>query len=133
MIYNDPEIAFITAFTAAVKTATGLDVYEKEPDTVTYPHIYSTIEVTNTSNKNEFYYNIDVNLQVIDRDTESLSNIVAAKNNIVSLVNHGEVFTVTGYAMLNSELINTTRIEREIDNHKYNIQIVRLNYELQNL
>lgn len=133
MVYNDPEIAFITAFASEVKTVTGFDVFEIEPDDPSFPYIYSQINITNTSNKREYYYDLDVSLQIIDRDAESLSQIVTAKNSLTALVNKGSAFDVDGFKIIKSDIANTNRVEREINDHKYNVQIIRIIYELQKL
>ena len=131
MTYNDPELAFITAFVSSIETATGLKVYERTPDNVTYPYIYSEIEVSSESDKERFYYNLDVTLQITNRDASNISAILAAKNSVVALINKSQSFAVTGYAMLTSEVVGTNRVQRKENDHHYDVQIVRLNYQLQ--
>jgi len=125
----------LTALVPALATATGRNVYTRIPKAaaVVYPYIYiSDIYQEEIGPKTSYIYKLDVLIQIIYQDVDSLNNLFADMDNVLSIVNNGSPFSLTSpYKVMSCELNNSTTTEFQTETGTQNVGLIRLLFNIE--
>jgi len=132
---KDLRSILLTGLVPALATATGLNVYTRIPKAanVTYPYVYiAEIYQEEIGSKTEFVYQLDVLVQVVYHDVDSLVGLFGKIDNVLSIAKNGVApFSLTSpYAIEECSLIQSTTTELETDTGVQNIGLIRLNFTI---
>lgn len=126
----------IPALTSAIKTATGLKVYDDLPihliNTAIFPHVnISDIYVSENGPKNAYNYEVNILLEVVHNNISSLATLHSDMNKVLGIVNNSSPFALTGgYTIMDCRLNNTTTTKASIEKGFVNIGIIRLIFRI---
>ena len=125
----------LTALVSALETATGKNVYTRMPKAIgaVYPYIYiSDIYQEEVGPKTSYIYRLDVLIQIIYQDVDSLVNLFADMNNVLSIVNNGYPFALTApHKVMSCELNNSTTTEFQTETGTQNVGFIRLIFNIE--
>lgn len=126
---------FLIGFCPALATATGKTVYTRMPKAIgaVYPYIYiSDIYQEETGPKTSYQYKLDVLIQIIYQDVDSLVNLFTDMDNVLSIVNNGSPFALTSpYKIMLCELNNSTTTEFQTETGTQNVGLIRLLFNIE--
>ena len=106
----EPRAILIPALTTALKTATGLKVYDSLPihqvNTSVFPHVNITdIAVTEDGPKTQFHYVVNVLLEVVHNNINTLQTLYSDMDKVLSIVTNGSPFALSGgYSIMDCQL-----------------------------
>lgn len=128
----------LTAFVTAIKTAiTGATVRTKLNDFDTsnnsaYPYIYiGDIYQTENGPKNFYRYPVELLVQIVYKDQTSLTNLYAAQNSVLGIINHPKPFALTNnFEIIETELLSSNDTEIQIDSGTLNIGLIRIRFTI---
>lgn len=126
----------LTALIPAINTATGKKCYTRIPKQtgVTYPYLYiSEIYQTENGHKTKYQYEIDLLVQIIYQDIDSLTALNTDMDNVLSIVKNGvSPFALTGgYKVTSCELISSNTTEFQTETGTQNVGLVRMLYNIE--
>jgi len=125
----------LTALVPALATATGKTVYTRMPKAIgaVYPYIYiSDIYQEEVGPKTSYIYRLDVLIQIIYQDVDSLTGLFTDMNNVLSIVNNGSPFALTAqYKVMSCELNNSTTTEFQTETGTQNVGLIRLLFNIE--
>lgn len=125
----------LTTLVPALATATGKNVYTRMPKAINavYPYIYiSDIYQEEVGSKTSYIYRLDVLIQIIYQDVDSLVNLFADMNNVLSIVNNGSPFALDSpHKVMSCELNNSTTTEFQTETGTQNVGLIRLLFNIE--
>lgn len=125
----------LTALVPALATATGRNVYTRMPKAINavYPYIYiSDIYQEEIGPKTSYIYRLDVLIQIIYQDVDSLTGLFADMNNVLSIVNNAVPFALTSpHKVMSCELNNSTTTEFQTETGTQNVGLIRLLFNIE--
>lgn len=125
----------LTALVPALATATSKNVYTRMPKAIgaVYPYIYiSDIYQEEFGSKTSYIYRLDVLIQIIYQDVDSLVNLFADMNNVLSIVNNGSPFALDSpHKVMSCELNNSTTTEFQTETGTQNVGLIRLLFNIE--
>lgn len=125
----------LTALVPALATATSRNVYTRIPKAAgaTYPYIYiSDIYQEEIGPKTSYIYQLDVLIQVIYQDVDSLTGLFTDMNNVLSIVNNGSPFALSSpHKVLSCELNSSTTTEFQTETGTQNVGLIRLLFNIE--
>lgn len=125
----------LTALVPALATATGKNVYTRMPKAIeaVYPYIYiSDIYQEEVGPKTSYIYRLDVLIQIIYQDVDSLTGLFADMNNVLSIVNNGSILTLASpHKVMSCELNNSTTTEFQTETGTQNVGLIRLLFNIE--
>lgn len=128
---KDVRNILLTGLVPALATATGLNVYTRIPKAanVTYPYVYiSDIYQEEIGSKTEFVYQLDVLVQIVYQDVDSLTGLFGKMDNVLSIINNGVApFALTSpYKIEECSLNSSTTTEFQTDTGTQNVGLIRI-------
>lgn len=132
---KDVRSILLTGLVPALATATGLNVYTRIPKAagVTYPYIYiAEIYQEEFGSKTEYIYDLDVAVQVVYQDTDSLVGLFGKMDSVLSIVKNGvSPFALTSpYSIVECNLNSSTTTEFQTETGTQNVGLIRLNFTI---
>lgn len=125
----------LTALVPALATETGKNVYTRMPKAIgsVYPYIYiSDIYQEEVGPKTSYIYRLDVLIQIIYQDVDSLTGLFADMDNVLSIVNNGSPFALTApHKVMSCELNNSTTTEFQTETGTQNVGLIRLLFNIE--
>ena len=125
----------LTALVPALATATGRNVYTRIPKAanVAYPYIYiSDIYQEEVGPKTKYQYRLDVLIQIIYQDVDSLVALFTDMDNVLSIVNNAVPFALTApYKVMSCELNNSTTTEFQTETGTQNVGLIRILFNIE--
>ena len=129
---NYPESAILTALRTAITTKiTGRNVYTIPPKSTTYPYIWlSQPFMTEIGSKAGFIYRMELLIQVVHKDLSSLTPLLSDMQKIHELINNGQDLTVTGYTVIEMNLLSANRTRELYESMALDIGLIRIQIDL---
>lgn len=129
---NYPESAILTALrTAIVTKITGRNVYTIPPKDTTFPYVWlSQPFMTEIGSKAGFIYRMELLIQVVHKDLSSLTPLLSDMQKIHELINNGQDLTVTGYTVIEMNLLSTNRTRELYESMALDIGLIRIQIDL---
>lgn len=120
----------------ALTTATGKTVLSRIPKAKaqTYPYIYiSDIYQEEEGPKTDYRYKLDVLVQVVYMDANSLSGLFTDMDNVLSIVKNGvSPFNLDSpYKIVECSLMSSTTTEFQTETGTENVGIIRLLFTIE--
>jgi len=130
---NYPESALITGLIAAINTKLPLrTVYTIPPKDSPYPYIYlSQTDMQEIGSKAGYIYRFEPLVQVIHKDLSSLSDLLSDMQEIHEIITNGADITVSGYTVIEMNLIMTNRTTELYDWGRLDIGLIRTRIDLE--
>ena len=130
---NYPESALITGLKAAINTKLPLrTVYTIPPKDSPYPYIYlSQTDMQEIGSKAGFIYRFEPLIQVIHSNLSSLSDLISDMQKIHEIITNGADITVSGYTVIEMNLIMTNRTTELYDWGRLDIGLIRTRIDLE--
>lgn len=132
---KDVRQILLTALVPALASATGKSVYTRIPKAanVTFPYVYiSDIYQEEVGPKTSYQYKLDVLIQVVYNDSDSLTALYGVMDNVLSIINNGEILTLTSpYKVMSCELNNSTTTEFQTETGTQIVGLIRLLFNIE--
>lgn len=132
---KDIRKTLLTALVPALESATSKTVYTRIPKAanVVYPYIYiSDIYQEEVGPKTSYMYRLDVLIQIVYQDADSLTGLFTDMDNILSIVNNAVPFTLTApHKVMSCELNNSTTTEFQTETGTQNVGLIRLLFNIE--
>jgi hypothetical protein len=130
---NYPESALITGLITAINTKLPLrTVYTIPPKDSPYPYIYlSQTDMQEIGSKAGFIYRFEPLIQVIHSNLSSLSDLLSDMQEIHEIITNGADITVSGYTVIEMNLIMTNRTTELYDWGRLDIGLIRTRIDLE--
>jgi len=130
---NYPESALITGLITAINTKLPLrTVYTIPPKDSPYPYIYlSQTDMQEIGSKAGFIYRFEPLIQVIHKDLSSLTDLLSDMQEIHEIITNGADITVSGYTVIEMNLIMTNRTTELYDWGRLDIGLIRTRIDLE--
>lgn len=127
-----PENAILTSLrTAIVTKITGRNVYTVPPKSLVYPYVWLSQSFTQEIGpKGKFIYRVELLIQVIHKDLSSLTPLLGDMEKIHEIINNGQDLTISGYTVIEINLLNTNRAENLSDSMRLDIGLIRIQVDL---
>lgn len=125
---NYPEAAILTGLRSAILSKIPTrNVYTIPPKELVYPYIWLSQPFTEEiGSKKGFIYRTEILIQVIHKDLSSLTPILTDMQKVHEIINNGADISVTGYTVIEMNLINTNRTEELLDSGRLDIGLIRI-------
>lgn len=129
---NYPEQAILTGLRNAIVTKiTGRNVYSQPPKDLVYPYIWlSQPFMSEIGSKKGFIYRMDLLIQVIHKDLPGLGSLLSDMQKVHEIINNGADITVSGYTVIEMNLINTNRTVELMDSGRLDIGLIRTQIDI---
>lgn len=129
---NYPESAILTSLrTAIIGKISGRNVYTVPPKNLVYPYVWlSQPFTTEIGPKGKFIYRVELLIQVIHKDLSSLTTLLSDMQKIHEIINNGADLVISGYTVIEMNLINTTRTQELSDAMRLDIGLIRIQIDL---
>ena len=125
----------LTTLVPALATATGRNIYTRMPKAIgaIYPYIYvSDIYQEEIGSKTSYIYRLDVLIQIIYQDSDSLIALFADIDNVLSIVNNAAPFALTSpYKVMSCELNSSTTTEFQTETGTQNVGLIRIIFNIE--
>ena len=130
---NYPESALITGLITAINTKLPLrTVYTIPPKDSPYPYIYlSQTDMQEIGSKAGYIYRFEPLIQVIHSNLSSLSDLISDMQKIHEIITNGADITVSGYTVIEMNLIMTNRTTELYDWGRIDIGLIRTRIDLE--
>ena len=130
---NYPESALITGLTAAINAKLpSRTVYTIPPEDTPYPYIYlSQTDMQEIGSKAGYIYRFEPLIQVIHSNLSSLSDLLSDMQEIHEIITNGADITVSGYTVIEMNLIMTNRTTELYDWGRLDIGLIRTRIDLE--
>ena len=130
---NYPESALITGLITAINTKLPLrTVYTIPPKDSPYPYIYlSQTDMQEIGSKAGFIYRFEPLIQVIHSNLSSLTDLLSDMQEIHEIITNGADITVSGYTVIEMNLIMTNRTTELYDWGRLDIGLIRTRIDLE--
>lgn len=130
---NYPESALITGLIAAINAKLSQrTVYTIPPKDSPYPYIYlSQTDMQEIGSKAGFIYRFEPLIQVIHSNLSSLSDLLSDMQEIHEIITNGADITVSGYTVIEMNLIMTNRTTELYDWGRLDIGLIRTRIDLE--
>ena len=130
---NYPESALITGLITAINTKLPLrTVYTIPPKDSPYPYIYlSQTDMQEIGSKAGFIYRFEPLIQVIHSNLSSLSDLLSDMQEIHEIITNGADISVSGYTVIEMNLIMTNRTTELYDWGRLDIGLIRTRIDLE--
>lgn len=132
---KDVRNILLAALVPALATATGRNVYTRMPKAINavYPYIYiSDIYQEEVGPKTSYIYRLDVLIQIIYQDVDSLVGLFTDMNSVLSIVNNSVPFALTSpHKVMSCELNNSTTTEFQTETGTQNVGLIRLIFNIE--
>ena len=130
---NYPESALITGLITAINTKLPLrTVYTIPPKDSPYPYIYlSQTDMQEIGSKAGYIYRFEPLIQVIHSNLSSLSDLISDMQKIHEIITNGADITVSGYTVIEMNLIMTNRTTELYDWGRLDIGLIRTRIDLE--
>jgi len=130
---NYPESALIIGLITAINTKLPLrTVYTIPPKDSPYPYIYlSQTDMQEIGSKAGYIYRFEPLVQVIHKDLSSLSDLLSDMQEIHEIITNGADITVSGYTVIEMNLIMTNRTTELYDWGRLDIGLIRTRIDLE--
>ncbi len=127
-----PENAILTSLrTAIVTKITGRNVYTVPPKSLVYPYVWLSQPFTQEIGpKGKFIYRVELLIQVIHKDLSSLTPLLGDMEKIHEIINNGQDLTISGYTVIEINLLNTNRAENLSDSMRLDIGLIKIQVDL---
>jgi hypothetical protein len=129
---NYPESSILTSLrTAIIGKIAGRNVYTVPPKSLSYPYIWlSQPFTTEVGPKGKFIYRVEILIQVIHKDISSLTPLLSDMQKVHEIINNGADLAVTGYTVIEVNLLSTNRTEELTDAMRLDIGLIRIQIDL---
>ena len=130
---NYPESALITGLITAINTKLpARTVYTIHPKDSPYPYIYlSQTDMQEIGSKAGYIYRFEPLIQVIHKDLSSLTDLLSDMQEIHEIITNGADITVSGYTVIEMNLIMTNRTTELYDWGRLDIGLIRTRIDLE--
>jgi len=130
---NYPESALITGLITAINTKLPLrTVYTIPPKDSPYPYIYlSQTDMQEIGSKAGYIYRFEPLIQVIHSNLSSLSDLLSDMQEIHEIITNGADISVSGYTVIEMNLIMTNRTTELYDWGRLDIGLIRTRIDLE--
>ena len=130
---NYPESALITGLITAINTKLPLrTVYTIPPKDTPYPYIYlSQTDMQEIGSKAGYIYRFEPLIQVIHSNLSSLSDLLSDMQEIHEIITNGADITVSGYTVIEMNLIMTNRTTELYEWGRLDIGLIRTRIDLE--
>ena len=130
---NYPESALITGLITAINTKLpARTVYTIPPKDSPYPYIYlSQTDMQEIGSKAGYIYRFEPLIQVIHKDLSSLTDLLSDMQEIHEIITNGADITVSGYTVIEMNLIMTNRTTELYDWGRLDIGLIRTRIDLE--
>lgn len=131
---KDVRKILITGLISAINTATGRTAYTVLPKSanISYPYTFiSDAYQSEVGAKDSFEYEVDVLVQVVYKDVNDLSDLYTDMDNILSIVNNDNPFSLTGgLTILECKLNNSTTTSIQNESGNLEIGLIRIIFNI---
>jgi hypothetical protein len=129
---NYPESAILTGLrNSIIGKITGRPVLTIPAKDTVYPYIWlSQPFMSEIGSKKGFIYRMDLLIQVIYKDLSSLTNLLSDMQKIHEIINNGADISVSGYTVIEMNLINTNRTVELSDSGRLDIGLIRVQIDI---
>ena len=130
---NYPESALITGLIAAINTKLpARTVYTIPPKDTPYPYIYlSQTDMQEIGSKAGYIYRFEPLIQVIHSNLSSLTDLLSDMQEIHEIITNGADITVSGYTVIEMNLIMTNRTTELYDWGRLDVGLIRTRIDLE--
>ena len=130
---NYPESALITGLITAIEAKLpARTVYTIPPKDTPYPHIYiSQTDMQEIGSKAGYIYRFEPLIQVIHSNLSSLSDLLSDMQEIHEIITNGADISVSGYTVIEMNLIMTNRTTELYDWGRLDIGLIRTRIDLE--
>ena len=130
---NHPKREIIQGLITAINTVLpARTVYTVPPKDTPYPYLYLHEEISEEiGSKEEYIWECEYTIEVLHRDISSIDDILSDTEAILSIIkNSPDDITVTGYSVIEVNLVNTSQEEQLQNSYRIDIELIRIRITL---
>lgn len=127
-----PESELITGLISAINTKLPtMTVYTVPPKDTSYPYVLiNQTFMEEVGSKSGFIYRFEPLIQVIHKDLSSIIDLLTNMEAIHEIIKNGEDLTLSGYKVIEMQLISTNRTTELYDFGKLDIGLIRTRIDI---
>ena len=129
---NYPERQLIQGLITAIDSVLpGRAFYTMPPKDAAYPYIYAhDFYWEENGSKKQFIWSCEFLLEVVHKNLSSKDELLTDTEAILSLIKNSDDITVSGYNVIETNLVNTNDIQQLEDSYRLDIELIRLKIEI---
>ena len=129
---NYPESAILAGLrNSIIAKITGRTVATIPAKEMAYPYIWlSQPFMSEIGSKKGFIYRMDLLIQVIHKDLSSLTPLLTDMQKVHEIINNASDISVSGYTVIEMNLINTNRSVELTDSGRLDIGLIRIQIDI---
>lgn len=128
-----PESAILSGLITAINgKISGRPVFTVPPKTdTTYPYIWlSQPYMSEIGSKRGFIYRMELLIQIVHKDLSKISPMLTDIEKVCEIINNGMDITVTGYTVIEMNLINVNRTVELTETGRLDVGLVRVQIDV---